>query len=76
MGVDRIQDACRLFEHVRVPEPQDSIALCGKPTVALLIVLSLRSKAVLSAIDLDHKLGLVTKEVSDVGTYRNLAAKM
>ena len=69
---DDHQDAFEIRQHVVVPEAQHTKVICRKPTIPSLIFRGLR---MLSAVHLDDKASLITREVCNIRTDRNLTAK-
>jgi hypothetical protein len=57
-----LQNAFAISQHVRIPEPQNAIALRHQPLVALSVALRL---GVLTSIDFDHKHAFMAYEVED-----------
>jgi hypothetical protein len=69
---DRIEHALEILEDLNIPEPQDAVALTGKPSVTQLVCGSIRSKAVLLTIEFDDQTRSMTHEIGDIPAHRDL----
>ena len=75
--MDGFEHALHVRQHVVVPKAQHAIACGFQPACARLITFSDRSFGMLRAIDFDHDTrAIVTREIDNVATKTNLAAKM
>jgi len=68
---DSRMDSLEVFQNLIVPEAQDPISLVLQEVRSALLLL--RTKLVLSAIDLHYQSRLMAGEVGDVTAYGNLA---
>jgi hypothetical protein len=71
--LNRLQYAFGIFEHVIVPESNDTIAARFEPAGSLVIPLLVRR--VLATIDLDDELRGGAEEIDNVGADRLLSSK-
>jgi hypothetical protein len=65
-----LQNTFAILQHVGIPKPQDPIALRSEPSIACDIPLGF---SVLTAIDFNHQHALMTHEIENERSERNLA---
>jgi hypothetical protein len=72
---DRLQDTLPICHHVVIVETKDAISLRRKERIAARIALDLLGFKMLSAIDLDNEIGIMTDEIDNIRPNRRLAPK-
>ena len=70
---DRLQNTLSICHHVVVVEAKHAITFGREERISTRIALHMRSFKMLSAINLDNEIGVVTNEVDNVGPNRRLA---
>jgi len=72
---DRFEHALSIRHDLMIVEPQDAVALGCEKGTAPCITLHLLRLEMLSAIDLDNEVRLVTDEINNKWTDRSLSSK-
>jgi len=71
-----LKHAGHVLKNIGIPKSKDGYVSCDEPSVALTIVLKVRSKIVLSAIELDRQAQSRAIEIEYVGSRGMLTAEL
>jgi hypothetical protein len=71
---DTLQNATKIFQHIIVPETQDTKALCPQPCIAFRIIRRF-GRSVLPTIDLNDEPCFEADKIHNIRTNRKLSPK-
>ena len=70
-----LQDGIAISQHVGIPEAEDAVTLACKPLGSLDVTRGFLLGGVLTAIQLDHEVPIVTDKIDNEGPHWHLAPK-